>query len=529
MTDPSGADRESPLVLDASPPKGRFRRAWLVTFLATMFLSVVWIIAQPPYSGADEPAHFAEAQALYSGQFFPRLIPYYAEFESGVASVHLPNNGSACFIGKPIASAACDQQSFKGDPTLKKAYIYVSREPFLVPLLTGLPAYLSPHRTGLYLARFLNAIIGSSLFATAVAMALARRRPFLLLGIVLAMTPSVVSDFGVLGTSTLEIGSAVLVWVSVALLLDGEPMSRGLRWAFTAGSILLLLSRPISFVYLALALLALAVASRRRTWLSLLRGRGGIVTGVTVGAVGIFALAWYLVVTAPYNPHYFAVQHLPPINTWTERISLPIAAAADYWRQAIGSVGYNEYNGPWWMTLLWTLFAGAAGGLGLLLGRRRRALAVGMIFVVLLGLQVVVQAIAAPKIDLFWQGRYDLPMLAGALILSISTLDHHRQRLPELRRLAPVGLAFAGVGQLLLFFGALRRYVVGTNGSFNIFTWSTGWRPPIPILGLVAAGVVAIALLYLTLGSHLRSVDAELEGSSTPDERTGSPETSMAP
>ncbi|MDQ6785088.1 MAG: DUF2142 domain-containing protein [Actinomycetota bacterium] len=500
----------------------------MLTFLASMLLAVVWIIAQPPYSGADEPAHFAEAQALYSGQFLPKLVPYYAEFESGVATVHLPNNGAACFIAQPAASAGCDRQSFKGDPTLKKAYIYVSREPFLVPLLTGLPAYLSPHRTGLYLARFLNAVIGSSLFATAIGMAFSRRRPFLVLGIVLAMTPSVVADFGILGTSTLEIGSAVLVWISVALLIDGERMTRGLRWAFTVGSVLLLLSRPISFVYLALALLALAVACRRRTWLSLLRGRGGVVTVVVVGAVSILALAWYQLVTAPYNPNYFAVQHLAPITTWTERISRPIAASADYWRQAIGAVGYNEYNGPWWMTLLWTLVAGLVGGMGLLLGRWRRAAAVAMIFIVILGLQVVVQAIVAPKIDLFWQGRYDLPMLAGVLILSVANLDHHRSRLPELRRLVPLGVAAAGVGQLLLFFGALRRYVVGTNGSFNIFAWSTGWRPPIPVLSLVAAGIVAIALLYIMLAWQLRSIDAEA-GCTDPGERSSSRQASLAP
>lgn len=493
-----------------------------------MVVAVVWIIAQPPYSGSDEPAHFAEAQALYSGQFLPKLIPYYAEFESGVATVRLPSNGSSCFITNPVVSAGCDQQSFKGNPTLKKAYIYVSREPFLVPLLTGLPAYLSPHRTGLYLARFLNALIGAALFATSVAMALSRRRPFLLLGIVLAATPSVIAGFGVLGTSTLEIGSAALVWVSVALLMDGETMTRGLRWAFTVGSVLLLLSRPISFVYLALALLALAIASRRRNWLPVIRGRDGAITVVVVGVVGVFALAWYLVVTAPYNPNYFAVQHLAPITTWHERISLPIGASANYWSQAIGAVGYNEYNGPWWMTLIWTLVCGAAAGLGILLGRWRRAVAVAMLFVVLLGLQVVVQAVTVSKIDLFWQGRYDLPVLAGILILSIATLDHHRRRLPELRRLAPVGIAFAGLGQLMLFLGAERRYIVGVKGTFDPLTWSSGWRPPIPVVLLVAAGIIAIASLYTLLVLHLRRIEPP-SAVADPDQPAHSSEASLAP
>ncbi|MDQ2726623.1 MAG: hypothetical protein M3Y91_01875, partial [Actinomycetota bacterium] len=65
MSDDSGvtAAARDASTAPAAERRRRFRRAWLVTFAATMVVAVVWIIAQPPYSGSDEPAHFAEAQA----------------------------------------------------------------------------------------------------------------------------------------------------------------------------------------------------------------------------------------------------------------------------------------------------------------------------------------------------------------------------------------------------------------------------------------------------------------------------------
>ena len=513
----SGTAASSTEVEWADGPRGRTQRqrfwiVWCGSLVGLLILSVVWILAQPPFAGADEPEHFAESQALFSGQFFPPLVPSLAQFESGLARIDLPNVGIGCYDTNPVASAKCDQTSFRGPPKETEVPIYISREPILMPLLTGWPAFLDPHRTGLYLSRFLNALIGSVLLATALAMALSRRRPLMLLGILVATTPSVVAGFGVMGTSTLEIEAALLVWISVVLLLDGEPARRRLIWLATISSLLLLYSRPISFVYLGIAVLVLVIAGKRRALLPFL-GRREIQLSVGLIALGTLgAVAWYLFVSAPDNPVYMAANHFPVYHGWSKRVSVPLGTTQDDWVQAIGAVGFNEYVGPWWMTLLWTLLIGGVVGAGLLLGAARRTIAVVFTFVVMLLLPVVTQAVTLPKLWLYWQGRYDLPLLTGAVVVAASVLDAQRARFPEIRRLVVWAVVLMALLQVVELASVLRRYAVGVRGNLSPFDWTSGWRPPLPILLLLGLGIVTIVVLFAGLGiAALRSLDLPTE------------------
>lgn len=484
----------------SAPPEPRvFWKVWVTTFVTSTLLAVVWMLAQPPYSGADEAAHLTESEALYSGQFFPPLTAGSAQFESGVTRVRVPDNGAACFTNHPFVSARCDQTSRRDRAPLSTELNYVSREPLLSPLLTGLPPYLDPDRTGLYLGRLLNAMAGTVLLATALAMAVTRRRRFLVLGIVLATTPAAMAELGVLGTSGLEIESAVLLWTTVALVLDRVPVTSGVRVAFTVSSVLLLASRPVSFVFFALAAAALAIGGGRSAVLALAGGRGGRVAAAVVAVVGLFSVGWYLLVTAPVNPAYAALHQLGPVPDLSTRLSIPLGSTSAYWKQAIGAVGSNDYTGPWWMTLLWTLLLGVAGGLGLLLANRRRVATVAVLGATLVALPVVAQAVTLARISLYWQGRYDIPLLAGVIILAASAVDGRRGGGRELLRLAPVGVVLAGGAQILGLAGTLRRYVVGVQGSFDPLGWSSGWHPPLPAVVLLGGGAAVVVALYASL------------------------------
>ncbi len=117
----------------------------------------------------------------------------------------------------------------------------------------------------------------------------------------------------------------------------------------------------------------------------------------------------------------------------------------------------------------------------------------------LLALPVAAQALTLPRTWLYWQGRYDLPTIAGILVLGASSLDRFLPSVPQLRRLATGVVVVAGFLQIVEFWSVLRRYAVGVLGSLNPLDWRNAWRPPLPILVLLGAATVAIALGYLLL------------------------------
>ena len=498
----------------------RFWSVWVTVFLGFLVVGTVWSLAQPPFSGIDELQHFNEAEAVWSGQFIPPLTPDGAQFESGLIHVKYPPFGAGCFIAKIAVPASCDRITFRQPARQQTAIDYVSREPPLPALLTGLPSYLAPDRVGFYLSRALDTLIGAAGIATAVSLALSRRRPLLLVGVILAVTPSVVAGLGALGTSQLEIAAASVLWVAVALLIDGEPPRRRLALLTGVAAVVLVLSRPISFVYLGLAVVALLIATDRARLLALARNRTLQITAVCAAVATLFMVGWYVLVSAPPNPHWLQILGVSNVSGLSQRISIPLGDTQKYWLEAVGLVGY-DYTGLWWMTLAWTALAATAVGVALLFVRQtRRLVAVAFLVAILLILPVIAQAITLPSTYLYWEGRYDIPTLAGILILATSTLDGRLCELPELRRLVTTVFVAAPVLGAILLIGALRRYTVGVNGTLNPFAWGSGWRPPLPVVGLIVFGLVALAATYgriYLFGRPLLSPSAERDNRAATD------------
>lgn len=488
-----------PRLSAAEPRKARSRSwyVWLTVFVGFVVVGTAWSLAQPPFSGGDEVEHFNMGEAVWSGQFVPPLTTGGAQFESGILHVRNPPINASCFIAQAAVSAACDHTSLREPARQEATQDYISRELPTPALLNGLPAYLSPNSIGFYLSRELDVLIGAAGLATAVSLAVSRRRPFLLLGVVLAATPSVIAGFGVIGSSPLEIAAASVLWVTVALLIDGEVPTKRFVTLVALSSVVLVLARPVSFVYLGLAVVALAIAGGRERVVFLARSRSMQVAASLAGVATFVALGWYFLLSAPPNPHWLQLNHFPRVTAPSQRLSIPLGFVQRYWVEAIGAIGFDEYSGPWWMTLGWTALCALIAGIGLLFARARRSIvAVATLLVVMFALPVVAQAVTMPKVYLYWQGRYDLPILAGILTLAASTIDGHLGELPQLRRLGSAVFVGAPIMVALLYFGTLRRFTVGVNGSLNPLAWADGWRPPVPVVVLLPLGVVAVAVAY---------------------------------
>jgi Predicted membrane protein (DUF2142) len=473
-----------------------FWRAWVITFVCFVVVGTAWSVAQPIFAGADEAQHAAQSEAVWSGQFLPSLtLKATSQIESGVEHVPLFAQGESCYDVNHAISAKCDTTSLQGTARAGTFDNYVSREPPLPALLTGLPFFLAPDRTGFYLSRLLTSVLGAALLATAVALACSRRRPVLLAGVLVAATPSFIAEFGVLGSSQLEIGSALVLWVAVTLVVTDEPVTTGLAAIMTGSTVLLLLARPASIIYAALAFLVLlACAGRTRLRrLSALKAFWPMVAVVTL--VLLFALWWLVFAEAPANPNYLKDNDLPHIAGWLNQLSFSLGYTWDFWAQMIGAIGTNEYSGPAWLAVVWTMLAGGFVLPAVVLTSRRRATALAGVLVALLVLPVAAQAYYAPTVSLTWMGRYDTPIFVGLVVFAAGTIES-RLASSEVKRLLLLGIATIGLLQVLEFASTLRRYAVGTSGPLSPLSWAHGWRPPqlapFPLL-CVGSGVILLA------------------------------------
>jgi len=497
------------------PARLRFWPVWWATFVSFVAVGVVWNLAQPLLSGADEPVHFLEAEAVWTGQILPKVVAAPTlPMKVGVLHVRaLSHDDVDCYNHHADRPASC-AGTFRVSARAETTTSYIGREPPLPAFLNGLPVFLAPGPAGLVMGRILDAVISSACLATALAYAALRRRPFLAVGIVVAFVPCALAETGVLGSSQLEVGAAVLVWTLVAVLLDGERPTRPFVTLLTVSAAALALARPISFVWLALAGLALLVGSHRRRLVGLLRARPvrvGLPVVVAAVAVGV---GWYFLATAPDNPAFPArLHHLP--GTTLGDLSVVLRGVRTDWLEMLGQTG-GDYSGPWGTALLWTALIGLVVGLGLLWSSRRRVVVVVGLIVVFLALPTAVKTVELPHLWLFWHGRYDIPTLSGVVIVAAAALDRVAGRVNELGRLPTAVVTLAGLGQIAEFVGALRRFTVGEDGSLDPLVWYRGWHPPIPAVVLLPLGVLVIAAAYGIVHRVQRAVLTDLRARSDP-------------
>jgi hypothetical protein len=495
-----------------------FRTLWFVSFLAFVCLGSIWSLGQPLFSGADEIEHFKKAQAVVTGQYTQgrtspgtswdwtsptlrfRSLP--AQTLAGEVNVHVPTaQGFFCFIATPSVGAACDKTTLSSSWPATRTLTYEAHQPLPAYLLSGGPVVLDPRPTGLYWSRFLTSVVGAAFLATSVALAFSRRRPFLLVGILVAATPAMIAGLGVLSSSPLEIGSAGLLWTTMALLVDGEPPTARFVALMAAAASILAVARPVSFLWVGVAGLALLILLRPEKLKALVRLRSVRIGGAATLLAVVAGVAWYKVYGARPDPLYLPGLHLAyPIDI-SGRLSASLSPMKSYWLEAIGSLGYPDtvkayaldYSGPWLVQLGWTAMIALVVGAGALFAGRRRRLTLGVLIVILLALPILINYIYLPRTGYFWQGRYDLPLLGGIIILGAAQVDKVRARLPELRRTAMGAVVLCGALEMVEFVGGLRRFTVGINGSLSPFDWGSGWHPPAPALSLLA--LMAVALL----------------------------------
>ncbi len=160
-------------------------------------------------------------------------------------------------------------------------------------------------------------------------------------------------------------------------------------------------------------------------------------------------------------------------------VAITFGRLGDVYTGAIGRFGWLDTPVPRGVEWLWTGLLFGIVSLGWALARRRARVALGVAVLVAVAAPPLVEASQLDTAGLVWQSRYTLPLTFGVPLLAGYALERSDQLAAALRSWTTLCVTLVGVAQLVAFYVALRRYVVGVEGPVW-FLGREGWEPPLP-------------------------------------------------
>ncbi len=469
-------------------------------FAAFAALFGAWSLATPLFAGTDESAHSVRAAAAARGEWVGDAVLRLGwHMDYRVPEAYARTNDVGCFgpnaalFAKDPASIAETPvclPSFAGGGRLVKVGSYEFRGLPAYYSVIGLPTLLVPDGDGVYLMRLLSALGAAALAASAVASVLRRRfATAMVVGVLVALTPEVVYLAGLVNPNGLEIVATITLFATVLALAHPddteEDDDRLVLRAGIAGVLLGGRARTLE--------LWRRVDVRR--WL-----------GVAAGVVVLHGL-WIVTVALGYGEDRTGHGLGWAVGRWD-----------DVLRESVGVLGSNDIRLPAGVYAVWGVVALGALGLGLVLGTARHRLVAGTLLGLAALLAVGVDGFNLPPIGFDWQGRYGLPLVAGAVLVALDGVRRDRvppalaPRLPVVASVAVVALLGA---QLVGFVGTAHQLGLGRSSDAwpLAYLFDATWDPAVPPLLLLAAfafglGVLGTVAIRAVRGARAATVRA---------------------
>jgi hypothetical protein len=281
--------------------------------------------------------------------------------------------------------------------------------------------------------------------------------------------------------ASIEVALALLAWVGVRRFLDSPSPTSTDAWWIAAPLALSIAIRPIAVVTACTALAVIEVRGGPR-------GRRAVLVAPVVAATAGVA-AWGLAVGTQLDDPRTAVH-----RSFLSSLADSLGSLGEIGYDAVGSLGWNEFLAPraasiaW--TLIWLVMAVVVARNDHVDDRRTRVAAALVWGLALVASPLVFETAMASSIGPIWQGRYSIPVLIG--ILAIAPWSPGRRGRPAV-------IAVAGAAEIVTYWSALRRYAVGSHGSwwFADSFGSSAWLGPSAWLAVHVATVAAAAVLML--------------------------------
>jgi Predicted membrane protein (DUF2142) len=482
-----------------APPRrrGLVARPWrvFVIVLVLAFLNMaVWSLATPFFASPDEPAQVARAVAIDHGQLIGKTVKNAGNAITHVTVPKVYAAGTAyggCFTFRDTVSASCAKHLTQSKAEVR-TITYVGRYPPLYYAIVGLPSLFTASSNGLYAMRLTSGLLNAVFLALgAFSIAAWSRSRFLLVGLLVAATPMTYFLGSVVNPSGLEITSAICLWCA-GLVLALERTDRpppGLVAVVTVSSIVLLLSRALSPLWVVCILLLLALLAGWRGLRGLARARCVRWAVVPLVPAAAFAVGWIVVAHA---------LDLLPVGVKAKGTGTPLAASilgdtATWVQQMIGIFGWLDTLSPLLTYLFWYAAIGLFVLLALACARRRHVAALVLLIVIVVFAPVLISYGQAHRLGIIWQARYIMPMAVGVPLMAVALVEHSGALRPVRARVASTVCTLLGIAAFAAFAEALRRYVTGVRGPLDYLQGA--WQPPFGATTLTVAAFVLLALM----------------------------------
>ena len=469
------------------PRWGQRLAGHVVLALCFLGLLTTWASATARYGGPDEPAHVLRAASVARGEWTGSAVPgLVAGFRSVTVPAALATGDPRCFRHDrrlPAACAVADPDA-RGDRVAATSsgtyppWYYVAVG--LAVRLVGDPVQVQWYRLA---AAALCSIVLVGCFIRA------HRTALPAVAIMAAIAPSMWFLFGVVNPNSLEIALALLAWIGVEhvrrIVSASDVPSVSAMWWVGGPLGLAILIRPIAFVAATTVAVTLVVVLWRR---ALLRRAHWFAVSAAPACAVLASLVWSL-----WSGTTVADDRVAAPTSIASRLHDAVVGTSDTVHELAGSLGWLEFTAPWpavvlwWATVAWT-------GIGAWRARGRLRTAWIVVATSVVIVPILFETVTAGRIGFIWQGRYSLPTGLGLVI--IGSADRGRRGSAWL---APARMAAAAVAEIATFWWVLRRYTVGTNGSW----WfaEAGWHPQIPPLLLLSANAVLVVWLFVMANS----------------------------
>ncbi|MEM8747322.1 MAG: DUF2142 domain-containing protein [Actinomycetota bacterium] len=185
-------------------------------------------------------------------------------------------------------------------------------------------------------------------------------------------------------------------------------------------------------------------------------------------------------------------------------------------REVVGVLGWLDTPVPETFVSLWFVGVGLVAGAALTTGWTQRAVAAGTTAAIGILVSWTLTMLQNDDTGLYWQGRYYLPLMAGVPILLGAAVRRRRRRStssPPNRSTDPVAIVVSTIAvavSVVALAAAMRRFGVGTSGSYLPTDWDT-YDSPVPPVVLLVVGLVA-ALGIAEWGRRFAFVEGRAPG-----------------
>lgn len=499
---------------------------FLVAFLAIFGMGAIWAFATPHMGVPDEPAHVIRAAAVVRGDFVPRQStadPYMSDVD--VPEWAAESHALTCFAFDPNIPASCQPEP-EDDGSITVARTSAGINSPLYYGIIGLPSLILDGAPAFYAMRLVNVGLTAALLAAAfMGLSQLPRSRWSFLALAAGITPMVLFLSGAINPNSIEFSSAAALFATM-LTVTRTPSPGRLLWergaVIVASAALLVNTRSISLLWLAIIVLLAFVAAEREMLLALIRRPSTWVTLAFSAVASVLALLWFTRPQPEIVPEDVPVYPLIGGN-FVLGAQVMLDRTLEFASGWVGLFGWIDTPAPSISIVIWCTAIVGLTVAAVLFGTGATRLVTVLLVVAAIGIPIIVQGILLADYGIIWQGRY---MIAIYLCLMVSvgvTLDQARIGLSAAisRRLILLVLVGIATGHVVTFLWVLRRYVVG-GGTWTQMLLHPAWQPPLTWIGLTGLFIAVTAVSAFALARVAARIDSDADGRSSMPMTSGS-------